>query len=46
MVPQMMWSDMLHIDTDTLTVAQTWRYVLPVSSSIRVMEARYSLAGE
>lgn len=45
-VPQMMWTDTLLIDTDTLTVAQTWRYVLPVSSSVRVMEARYSLAGE
>ncbi|EEW8418213.1 DUF2169 domain-containing protein [Escherichia coli] len=46
MVPQMMWTDTLLIDTNTLTVAQTWRYVLPVSSSVRVMEARYSLAGE
>lgn len=45
-VPQMMWTDTLLIDTDTLTVAQTWRYVLPVNSSVRVMEARYSLAGE
>lgn len=46
MAPQMMWTDTLLIDTNTLTVAQTWRYVLPVSSSVRVMEARYSLAGE
>lgn len=45
-VPQMMWTDTLLIDTDTFTVAQTWRYVLPVSPSVRVMEARYSPAGE
>jgi hypothetical protein len=42
----MMWTDTLHIDTDTLTVAQTWRYVLPVDSPVRVMEARYSMEGE
>ncbi|WP_112191177.1 DUF2169 domain-containing protein [Lelliottia aquatilis] len=45
-VPQMMWSDTLHIDTGALTVAQTWRYLVPVGSPVRVMEARYSMAGE
>lgn len=46
MVPQMMWTDTLLIDTDTLTVAQTWRYVLPANAPVRVMEARYSMAGK
>lgn len=44
-IPQMMWTDTLLIDTHTLTVAQTWRYLLPVGSSVRVMEARYHCAG-
>ncbi|MDK9354891.1 DUF2169 domain-containing protein [Lelliottia sp. V106_10] len=45
-VPQLMWVDTLHIDTRELTVAQTWRYLLPSHSAVRVMEARYSISGE
>ncbi|MEZ3139530.1 MULTISPECIES: DUF2169 domain-containing protein [unclassified Citrobacter] len=45
-IPQMMWTDTLLIDTDALTVEQTWRYLLPFNSSVRVMEARYHVAGE
>lgn len=45
-IPQMMWTDTLLIDTDTLTVEQTWRYLQPVNSSVRVMEARYHVTGE
>ncbi|CAM7717919.1 DUF2169 domain-containing protein [Lelliottia nimipressuralis] len=45
-VPQRMWVDTLHIDTQELTVAQTWRYLLPSNSAVRVMEARYSISGE
>ncbi|HGL6358877.1 TPA: DUF2169 domain-containing protein [Citrobacter amalonaticus] len=45
-IPQMMWTDTLLIDTDALTIEQTWRYLLPVNSSIRVMEARYHVKGE
>lgn len=45
-VPQMMWVDTLHIDTGALTVEQTWRYLMPVGSPVRVIEARYSMAGE
>ncbi|WES68095.1 DUF2169 domain-containing protein [Superficieibacter sp. HKU1] len=45
-IPQMMWTDTLLIDTDALTVEQTWRYLLPVNSSVRVMEARYYATGE
>ncbi|ECC8925251.1 DUF2169 domain-containing protein [Salmonella bongori] len=45
-VPQMMWTDTLLIDADTLTLAQTWRYLLPVNPSVRVMEARYHVPGE
>lgn len=33
-------------DTRELTVAQTWRYLLPSHSAVRVMEARYSISGE
>lgn len=46
MVPQLMWTDTLLIDTEALTVEQTCRYVLPVKSSVRVMEARYHISGE
>ncbi|STR05625.1 DUF2169 family type VI secretion system accessory protein [Hafnia alvei] len=46
LAPQMMWVDTLVIDTDNLTVTQTWRYLLPVDSPVRVMEARYSMEGE
>lgn len=45
-IPQMMWTDTLLIDADALTVEQTWRYLLPVNSSVRVMEARYHVTGE
>lgn len=45
-VPQRMWVDTLHIDTQEFTVAQTWRYLLPFNSAVRVMEARYSISGE
>lgn len=45
LIPQLMWLDTLHIDTDTRMVSLTWRYLLPVSADVRVMEARYS-AGE
>lgn len=45
-IPQMMWTDTLLIDTDALTVEQTWRYLLPVNSPVRVMEARYHATGE
>jgi hypothetical protein len=36
-----MWLDTLEIDTNTLTVALTWRFLLPESVPVRVMEARY-----
>ncbi|WHP32008.1 DUF2169 domain-containing protein [Trabulsiella odontotermitis] len=42
LIPQLMWTDTLHIDTDTRMVSLTWRYLLPVSADVRVMEARYS----
>jgi hypothetical protein len=45
-IPQMMWTDTLLVDTDALTVEQTWRYLLPVNSSVRAMEARYHVTGE
>ncbi|WP_234096817.1 DUF2169 family type VI secretion system accessory protein [Citrobacter portucalensis] len=45
-IPQMMWTDTLLIDTDALTIEQTWRYLLPVNSSVRVMEARYHVTEE
>jgi hypothetical protein len=40
-VPLPMWLDTLQIDTDALTVALTWRFLLPGSTPVRVMEARY-----
>lgn len=46
LAPQKMWVDTFVIDTDALTVAQTWRYLLPANSPVRVMEARYSMEGE
>ncbi|HEY4436791.1 MAG TPA: DUF2169 domain-containing protein [Lelliottia sp.] len=46
LAPQKMWVDTLVIDTDALTVAQTWRYLLPANSPVRAMEARYSMEGE
>ncbi|WP_368543483.1 DUF2169 domain-containing protein [Enterobacter soli] len=46
LIPQMMWTDTLLVDTDELTVEQTCRYVLPVAPSLRVMEARYYISGE
>lgn len=45
LIPQRMWTDTLHIDTDTRRVSLTWRYLLPVSANVRVMEARYSTGG-
>lgn len=44
LIPQRMWIDTLHIDADALTVALTWRFLLPVAPDIRVIEVRY--AGE
>ncbi|MCE9993796.1 DUF2169 domain-containing protein [Enterobacter asburiae] len=40
-VPLPMWLDTLEINTDALTVALTWRFLLPGSTPVRVMEARY-----
>ncbi|EEM8095967.1 DUF2169 domain-containing protein [Salmonella enterica] len=40
-IPLPMWLDTLEIDTNTLTVALTWRFLLPGSVPVRVMEARY-----
>lgn len=40
-VPLPMWTDTLEIDADALTVALTWRFLLPGSTPVRVMEARY-----
>ncbi|QMD83487.1 DUF2169 domain-containing protein [Escherichia coli] len=41
-MPLPMLLDTLEINTDTLTVALTWRFLLPNSTpSVRVLEARY-----
>ena len=40
-VPVPMWLDTLEIDTDALTAALTWRFLLPGDVPVRVMEARY-----
>lgn len=46
LVPQSMWMDTLTVDADALTVALTWRYLLPAGTDVRVMEARYSTVGQ
>lgn len=46
LIPQLLWIDTLAINTDTFTVALTWRYRLPVRNDIRVMEARYRTEGK
>lgn len=40
-VPLPMWLDTLEINTHSLTVALTWRFLLPAGVPVRVMEARY-----
>lgn len=40
-VPVPMWLDTLAIDTDSLNIALTWRFLLPGDVPMRVMEARY-----
>lgn len=40
-VPARMNLDTLHIDADKLDVSACWRFLLPKSAPIRVMEARY-----
>ena len=42
LVPQKMHLDTLIIDTNTLTVAMTWRYLMPFDIDARVIEARYN----
>ncbi|HKN02850.1 MAG TPA: DUF2169 domain-containing protein [Buttiauxella sp.] len=46
LIPQLLWIDTLAIDTDKLTVALTWRYLLPVRDDLRAMEARYHTEGK
>lgn len=46
LIPQLLWIDTLAINTDTLTVAVTWRYLLSIHEDIRVMEARYCTEGK
>lgn len=42
LVPQKMHLDTLIIDMNMLTVAVTWRYVMPFDINARVIEARYN----
>lgn len=43
LVPQPMLMDTLLVDLGTMTVAQTWRYVVDTDLPLRVMEARYEV---
>lgn len=45
-LPQLMQIDTLHIDTERLEVSVCWRYCLPVSVPVRVMELRFETEPE
>ncbi|HEX4504038.1 MAG TPA: DUF2169 domain-containing protein [Scandinavium sp.] len=41
LIPQLMHADTLIVDTEKLTVALTWRYLIKADAPLRVIEARY-----
>lgn len=45
-LPRQMNLDTLHIDTDSLNVTVCWRFLLPASMPVRVIEARYETEPE
>lgn len=41
LIPQLMHTDTVILDTEKLTVSMTWRFVIRANIPLRVMEARY-----